>query len=277
MNRRGRGSTGPGRPSVMPDHSYEPPEPVRELPGGRLLVAFHGDDDRRRVFDVSGLPLPGWHQALAAVVAERTGPGGGLRTFAAATTGWGALARLVRFLGSLPQPPASPDQLTPGHLEAFYDHRARTTPATALRDMSEARLLFALPALRDKVSAEVLDHVQRRLPAPREPRTLAAGPGIEPAQPGIGAKRLTTGFSDGELARLLAALRADAAKIRDRIGVGEDLLRRYQACLWPWARRTGTWGGCWSGWPPPGRSPRHREPSPIRSPRIAGSWRGSCS
>ena len=229
MNRRGRGSTGPGRPSAMPDHSYEPPEPVRELPGGRLLVAFHGDDDRRRVFDVSGLPLPGWHQTLAAAVAERTGPSGGLRTFSAATTGWGALGRLVRFLGSLPQPPASPDQLTPGHLEAFYDHRARTTPATALQDMSEARLLFALPALRDKVSAEVLDHLQRRLPAPREPRTVAAGPGIEPAPPETGAKRLTTGFSDGELARLLAALRADAAKIRDRIRVGEDLLRRYQA------------------------------------------------
>jgi hypothetical protein len=84
MNRQGRGSTGPGRPSAMPDHSYEPPEPVRELTGGRLLVAFHGDDDRRRLFDVSRLPLPGWHQTLAAAVAERTGPSGGLRTFSAA-------------------------------------------------------------------------------------------------------------------------------------------------------------------------------------------------
>jgi hypothetical protein len=213
----------------MPGHSYEPPGPVRELPGGRLLVAFHGDDDRRRVFGVSRLPLPGWHQSLAAAVAERTGPGGGLRTFAAATTGWGALGRLVKFLGALPQPPASPDQLTPAHLEAFHDHRAKTTPTTALRDMSEARLLFALPALRDKVSAAVLDHLQRRLPAPREPRAPAAGHDAGPAQPGFGAKRLTTGFSDGELARLLAALRADAARIRDRIRAGEDLLRRYQA------------------------------------------------
>jgi hypothetical protein len=213
----------------MPGHGYEPPEPVRELAGGRLLVAFHGDDDRRRVFDVSRLSLPGWHQILAAAVAERTGPGGGLRTFSAATTGWGALGRLVRFLGSLPQPPASPGQLTPAHLGAFYDHRARTTPSTALRDMSEARLLFALPVLRDKVSAEVLDHLQRRLPAPRDPQIPAAGPGIGPAPPGTGARRLTTGFSDGELARLLAALRADAAKIRDRIRAGEDLLRRYQA------------------------------------------------
>jgi len=160
MNRQGRGSTGPGRPSAAPGHRYGQPEPVRELADGRLLVAFHGDHDRRRVLDVSRLPLPGWHQSLAAAAAGRTGPGGGLRAFSAATTGWGALSRLVRFLGSLPQPPACPGRLTSGHLEAFYGHRARTTPAAALRDMSEARLLFALPALRGKVSAEVLDHVR---------------------------------------------------------------------------------------------------------------------
>ncbi|MFE2033872.1 hypothetical protein ACFXBB_11565 [Streptomyces scopuliridis] len=229
MNRQGRGSTGPGRPSALPGHGYEPPAPVRELPDGRLLVAFHGDDDRRRVFDVSKLPLPGWHRALAAVVAERTGPGGGLRTFAAATTGWGSLSRLVKFLGALAEPPASPDQLMPAHLQAFHNHRARTTPTTALRDMGEARLLFALPALRELVSAEVLDHLQRRLPTPRDPEPSTTVAKTEPSPPGNGAKRLTTGYSDGELARLLAALRSDAARIRDRIRAGEDLLRRYQA------------------------------------------------
>jgi len=95
--------------------------------------------------------------------------------------------------------------------------------------MSETRLLFALPALRGKVSAEVLDHVQRRLPAPREPRTRVTGSDTGTASHGTGAKRLTTGFSDGELARPLAALRADAARIRDRIRAGENLLRRCQA------------------------------------------------
>jgi hypothetical protein len=68
----------------------------------------------------------------------------------------------------------------------------------------------------------VADYLQRRLPAPR-PAPDAGVP-----QPGSGA-RLTTGYSDGELARLLAALRSDAAAIRDRIRGGEDLLRRYQA------------------------------------------------
>ena len=179
----------------------------------------------------------------------------------------------MRFLGSLPQPPASPGQLTPGHLQAFYDHRARTTPVTAVQDMSEARLLFALPALRAKVSAEVLDYLQRRLPALREPQTPAAGP----TPPGTGAKRLTTGFSDGELARLLAALRADAAKIRDRIRAGENLLRRYQGDPVALDEKDRDRGRVLQWMAAPGQLPRHREPRRIRSPRIAGSWRGSCS
>ncbi|MDT0467959.1 hypothetical protein [Streptomyces gibsoniae] len=124
----------------------------------------------------------------------------------------------MRFLGTLPQPPATPDQLTPAHLDAFHVHRARTAPSAALRELGEARMLFTSSALRDLVPAEVLDHVQRRLPAPREAEGRA----------GAGTKRVTTGFSDGELARLLAALRADTAKIRDRIRAGEDLLRRFQ-------------------------------------------------
>ncbi|WP_406292737.1 hypothetical protein OG948_00120 [Embleya sp. NBC_00888] len=218
MSRQGRGSTGPGRTAAMPSHDYEPAADVQDLDDGRLVVAFHGDDGRRRLFDVSALPLPGWHTALAAAVAERTGPGGGLRTFAAATTGWGSLGRLVRFLGTLPRPPATPGHLTPAHLDAFHTHRARTAPTAALRELGEARMLFTSSALREKVSAEVLDHVQRRLPAPRDAEAPA----------GVGRKRGTTGFSDGELARLLAALRSDTAKIRDRIRAGEDLLCRYR-------------------------------------------------
>ena len=218
MSRHGRGSTGPGRRAASPAPGYEPPAAVRDLDDGRRVVAFHGDDGRRGQFDVSALPLPGWHPALAAAVADRTGPGGGLRTLAAATAGWGSLGRLVRFLGTLPHPPVTPDQLTPAHLEDFYAHRVRTAPTAALRELAEARILFTSSALRDLVAVEVLDHVQRRLPAPRDGEAAA----------GTGTKRVTTGFSDGELARLMAALRADTARIRDRIRAGEDLLRRYR-------------------------------------------------
>ena len=86
MSRRGRGSTGPGRAAALPGADYERIDPVSEQPGG-IVVVFHGDDDRRRIFEFSRLPLPGWHEALAAAFAERTGPDGGLRTAAAAVTG----------------------------------------------------------------------------------------------------------------------------------------------------------------------------------------------
>lgn len=224
MIRRGRGSTGTGRRTALPDGTYAPTERVREGAGGELVVAFHGDDGRRATFDVSTLPLPGWHQVLAAAFAERTGPAGGLRTLSAAGSGWGSLGRLMRFLGSLPQPPAVPGRLTPDHLTAFHAHRTATAPVTGYRDLADARVLFTLPALREHVSPEALDHLQRRLPAPRSATT--SGPGVVSAAAGAG--RLTTGYSDGELARLMAALRADAAKIRDRIRAGEKLLRRYQ-------------------------------------------------
>jgi hypothetical protein len=193
------------------------------MAGSRTTVAFSGDDGRHRVFDLSGLPLPGWHEALAGAFAERTGPGGGLRTLSAALAGWGSLGRLTKFLGSLPDAPQFPQQLTCGHLESFRDQRTASAPTSALRDLAETRMLFTRAALRDQVTSEVLDHVQRRMPARLTLADSSASPGLN------GIKRLTSGFSDGELARLLAALRSDSARVRDRIRAGEDLLRRCQA------------------------------------------------
>lgn len=221
MSRQGRGSTGLGRPAVLPAGGYEPPASVEGSPDGSLVVTFHGDDDRRGVFDVSMLPLPDWHAALAAAFAERTGAGGGLRTRASAVAAWGSVVRLVRFLGSLPDGPTTPDQLTPAQLDAFYDHRVRRAPTTAVQDLGEARLLFMRPALRSLLSEEVFDHVHQRRRAPSLAVKASSAPAAQERTP-------TSGFSDGELARLLAALRTDAARIRDRIRAGEDLLRRYQ-------------------------------------------------
>ena len=222
MSRQGRGSTGPGRTAGLPAGGYERAEPVTAS-AGRTTVAFHGDDGRRMTFDLSGLPLPGWHEALAGAFAERTGPGGGLRTLSAATTGWGALGRLVRFLGSLSDAPAEPRHLTFEHVEAFRAHRTAASPAGGLRDVAEARTLFTRQAVRDKIDAGVLDRIQHRLPARLSLAATADGPAR------TAPEKLTSGFSDGELARLLAALRSDAAAIRDRIRSGENLLHRYQS------------------------------------------------
>ena len=83
----------------------------------------------------------------------------------------------MRFLAALPDPPARPGQLTCEHLLAFQEQRAKSAPRAGWQDLAEARLLFTRPALREQVSAEVLGHLQRRLPAPRQHpparRTLA--------------------------------------------------------------------------------------------------------
>lgn len=108
----GRGSTRAGRPSVLPAQGYAGPvlAPSAEAVGlgGDLVVSFHGEDGRRTVFCFDGLPLPGWHQVLAAGLAERTGPAGSLRTLASASHCWAVTKRLVRFLASQPDAPAGP-------------------------------------------------------------------------------------------------------------------------------------------------------------------------
>lgn len=222
MSRQGRGSTGPGRTAALPAGDYERAEPFTASVG-RTTVAFHGDDGRHQEFDMSGLPLPGWHEALAGAFAERTGPGGGLRTLSSARSGWGSLARLARFLGELLDAPRHPRDLTCEHLDSFRVRRMAGGAAAMMQDLAEIRLLLTRPAIRDHVTASVLDHVRRRMPT----RLALAGPAEEPAP--ARQERLTSGFSDGELARLLAALRSDSAGIRDRIRSGEDLLRRCQA------------------------------------------------
>ena len=81
--------TGPGRRSALPVGAYQPPSAARIGPGG-AEVAFTGDDGRSGVFRFAGLPLPGWHEPVAAAFAARTGPAGGLRTLASASDLWQA-------------------------------------------------------------------------------------------------------------------------------------------------------------------------------------------
>lgn len=209
MSRTGRGSTSTGRPAVLPAGSYNPAPPVARDAEG-LSVDFHGEDGRYKRFRVDLLPLPGWHESLAAALAVRTGPGGGLRTLASTRTVWDPLGRLLRFLGRLPDPPADPTRLTAEHLRSFLRHRAASnSDASAWKDVRNVGMLIELVPLRDLVSVEVLDYVGRRFQD--ETRRPAAKPG----------------YSDGELARLVAAARTQVARTRDRIGAGEELLARY--------------------------------------------------
>ncbi|MET8682423.1 hypothetical protein ABZW18_33910 [Streptomyces sp. NPDC004647] len=205
MTRRGRGSTGPGRPSSLPPDGYEAPPPVREGPSGGLVVDFHGDDDRRASYDVGTLPVLGWHPLLAEALALRIGPSGDIRTLSGANESWQVMGRWARFLAKTEPMPAVPEQLTRAHVDAFHT-RPESAPATRYGDMLEMRLQFAADRLKDQLPADARDAFNRRLPKPR----YAVG-----------------GYSNGELDRLTAAARADTARIVRRIRAGEQLVRQY--------------------------------------------------
>ncbi|WP_329160516.1 hypothetical protein OHB49_13640 [Streptomyces sp. NBC_01717] len=207
---RGRGSTGPGRAAALPHGEYTPASSVQTGPAGQTVVLFQGDDGRQARFGVASVPLEGWRIPLAEAFAQRIGPGGGLRTMTSATHSWGSLMRFMTFLASHLSPPTRPEDLTPGHVEAFIQHRtAATTEFSALGDWQAVKLVLGMDSIGPRLSATTQEMVNQRRRRPR----------------GFGVP----GYSDGEFARLLAAARADVAGIRDRIHAGEQrvLLHRH--------------------------------------------------
>lgn len=197
-----------GQTAALPAGRYEPVSPVADAaPGVRVQVL--GEDGRQRELPVDQLPLPGWHQPLAAALADRTGPGGRLRTAVSAKGLWASTTRFIRFLDALHPAPVDPKMLTAAHLEAFHRHRvAAIGEVYAWRDVRNVGTLLQTPALRDLVSAVVLDYASRR---------------VDKAQPVP-----KPGYSDREFTALISAARADVATIRDRIRAGEDLVERYR-------------------------------------------------
>jgi hypothetical protein len=207
VSRDGRGVTHVGRPATVPGSGYEPPVEVITTAVGPA-VEFTGDDGRNHAFAIGDLPLPGWHTAMAAAFAERVGPTGSRRTLASATVVWDVLRRFVRFLATLPQPPAVPQQLSAADVDTYMRHRVRAVGASwAWQELIDLRLLFGCPPLPNLVSAKVMDYLARRVDK-----------GRLPTKPG---------YSDGEMARLVAAARADVAAIRDRLDAGERLLAQW--------------------------------------------------
>ena len=208
MSRRtGRGSTRPGQPSALPGPGFEAPPLVRQDHGGGLVVDFRGEDGRKHTYDIGRLPMPGWHPLLAEAFALRTGHAGGARTLSAAKHAWGCLSRWANWMDTLESPPAAPAECRREHVDAFHD-RPEAAAATRHSDSSELRRLAGPATVRAQLPAEVWDAINRRVA-----NTLDAADG---------------GYSDGEWDRLVAAARADSARIVRRIRAGEDLLRRYR-------------------------------------------------
>ena len=122
---------------------------------------------------------------------------------------WGTVGRFLRFAASEQPVPADPGMLRAAHLDRFHAHRAATlTPPAALRDLRQLLALLRQEPLRGLLAAEVADYLGRRWKDPRQ--------GGRP------------GYSDGELARILAAARSDVVAVCARIEAGERLLHRYE-------------------------------------------------
>ncbi len=173
-----------------------------------MVVAFHGEDRRRGDFDISTLPLPGWHSALAVAFAERVGPSGAIRTVASARNVWFTLVRFMRFLAALPEPPATVAGLTVQHLDAFRKHRMARVGDPAWMEFRSIALLMRNQVISDLLSTEVRDHLSRR----QDQWRLRPKPG----------------YSDRELNALIRAARADVDAIRQRIRTGWDLANRHR-------------------------------------------------
>jgi hypothetical protein len=187
-----RGSTGLGKPSILPPVGYSPKSQVTGS-----IVHFVGEDGRSRNFDFTLLPLPGWHASLAASWAVRVGSTGSIRTLISAVADWGAIGRVMRHLSQDLRPPQNPSNLTVEHVAAFLRIRSQSAnEACAKLDVRAMGRTFEIAPLADLVSPEVRD-AMRPYRAPRyNPKS---------------------GYSDGELARTVAAARVDVAALRDRL------------------------------------------------------------
>lgn len=203
-----RGTTGRGRPSAMPDADYMP----IEGPDSRnsLSVPFNGEDGRTATFDISRLPLPGWHADLAAAWGRRIGPAGTVRTESSAKSAWGTVSRWIRLLAQVPSAPESPAALRVHHLEACLRIRATQCGAGgARRELCSVALLLSLEPLASTLDPLVVNHLAQRWP-PRESVPMP-------------------GYSDAEFTRLVTAARADVATLRNRLDATGSLLEQWQA------------------------------------------------
>ncbi|MDN5916466.1 MAG: hypothetical protein L0I76_15425 [Pseudonocardia sp.] len=156
---------------------------------------------------VDQLPLSGWHEPVAVMLARHVGPAGSRRTRASAAALWFVLRRFLLFLDGLPRPPLTPETLTVEHLEAFLRHRAGTRrDQHAVSELREVGRMLRTEPLAAQLAGEIGDYLSRR-------RSSVSAP--------------LPGYSDAELHRLVSAARSDVVAIRRRVATGWALVERY--------------------------------------------------
>ncbi|WP_143021487.1 hypothetical protein [Prauserella marina] len=256
VTRSKRGTTHAGQPVALPDGAYEPPPLVEESAHGPV-VHFQGEDDRTRTFPVDRLPLPGWHRALAAALATTVGPGGHRRTGTSAQLVWDAAGRVMRFMATVPDPPAEPGLLRPRHLKAFHEQSGEARgESNRWRDLRCFKLVIEQPPLRELVPTEAADYLSRRFPEPRRRAKPGYSTGNSPtwsSRPAPTSRTSVTEFGAGS--RCWPAIAPT---------------RRRSALRTATAARS---------WPRPARVTCPKRPTVTRLRGSPGGWRsrGSCS
>ncbi|KMS80288.1 hypothetical protein ACH49_08395 [Streptomyces leeuwenhoekii] len=202
--------TAPGRGTVQPEGTYEPPPAVGAPDDSAIVVHFTGKDHRTAVFSFEGLPLPELHEDLARAFAARFGKNQ-LNTVASTYGQWTVIQRLLRFLGSLPRPPRSMSRLTGAQLKRYRMHvQAGMTERSLFEHFKLVQsLLRKIPA--DELRPEVLDAIWQ---VERVDQRRARG---------------KPGYDDATFHKIVTAARSSVVDIYQRIREGERLLARFES------------------------------------------------
>jgi len=183
-----------GRAASLPQAGYRQPERLF-LGGGECRVVVYPEDGGPAAeIDLTVLPVSrALQEWLAQAVAGVTGPSGPRRARTSALDTLSILKRFCRFLASLPEPPTSPAQLRPGHLEEFI-------------------LRGGKPLHRDLSSLRVILRFAPGLPAPFAAR-LAQASVPKSDTP-------TRSYSEAEFKRITTLARSDLRAAATRIAAG---------------------------------------------------------
>lgn len=195
-----RGDTGRHRRANLPPGFFEGPQ--ENLDAGGLVVHFRGEDDREAVFDLSVLPLPGWHSAMAQAWARRIGPAGELRTHSSVMGAWNRLKHFMNYLARGLGPPESPGDLRVRHGKGYMDKLANVSEATASKYIHSVAQLFDNPPLANMISDEVKACFRPRSFKNDEP---------------------LSGYSDREYNAILEAARKDVFALRERLAAPKTM------------------------------------------------------
>ncbi|MGW9210992.1 hypothetical protein ACWGR4_28900 [Embleya sp. NPDC055664] len=194
-----------GRRAALPPASFIPVARVVDEEVCRIRFVPEDAAQPAHEFDFTAWRVhPRLRRTFAAALAERTRPGGRVRTSGSAYKTFRTLRSFADYLGDLTTPPTEAAQLTPAHLDGWFLARRQHVGGTI--QLGELKTtLRKLDGIGESFRAAL---AQRNPPRPR-----------------IAAK---SGYSRDENQRILHAARLDVRRAADRIRGNRELLRRWR-------------------------------------------------